>query len=185
LQILHFDELRQERNNFWAMKTREHDEAIAVIQRCYPQIYLACHVRHIRAASTPHRLSARDSSLLVHLNPTHPMTASSLATHMGIGPSALSASIRRLTRLGYLRREKSAHDRRAASLTLTPQGAKAMSATSVLDPVRLAAVLDQLTDTERQRVLEGLQLLAQVCSPLRAIRQNSQNDKKVGKEDQC
>jgi MarR family transcriptional regulator, organic hydroperoxide resistance regulator len=146
------------------MKARERDEAIALIQRCYPQIYLACHVRHIRAASTPHQLSARDSSLLVHLSPTRPMTASSLAAHMGIGAPALSATIRRLARLGYLRREQSAQDRRAAALTLTPQGAKAMAATSVLDSARLAAVLNCLTARERRRALEGLQLLAEACS---------------------
>lgn len=148
------------------MKAPERREAVAVIQRCYPQIYLACHVRHIRAASTPHRLSARDSSLLVHLSPTQPTTAGLLAAHMGIGAPALSATIRRLARLGYIRRGKSAQDRRAAALTLTPQGLKAMAATSVLDSTRLARVLSHMTAGERKRALEGLQLLADACSQI-------------------
>src|SRR5271165_4423634 len=105
------------------------DYAVDVIQRCYPQIYLACHVDHIRAASTVHRLSARDSSLLVHLSPTEPLSPGDLAAHMGIGASTLSAAIGRLGALGYLRREPKMSDRRAAGLTLTSQGAQAMAAT--------------------------------------------------------
>jgi len=73
------------------------------VQCAYPQIYLACHVRHIRAASTAHRLSARDSSLLVHLSPTAPITPSKLAAHLGIRGSTLSAAIGKLASLGYLR----------------------------------------------------------------------------------
>ena len=148
------------------MKTHERDTAIEVIQRCYPQIYLACHVKHIRASSTAHRLSARDSSLLVHLSPTNPTTPSALAAHMGVGASSLSAAISRLAKLGYLHREQNPRDRRAAELRLTEQGAKAMSATSVLDPNRLAAVLHQLTASERLRVLEGMELFANACREL-------------------
>ena len=148
------------------MKNHERDTAIEVIQRCYPQIYLACHVKHIRATSTAHRLSARDSSLLVHLSPTDPTTPGALAAHMGVGASSLSAVITRLAKLGYLHREQSPRDRRTAELRLTAQGAKAMSATSVLDPNRLAAVVHQLTASERLRVLEGVELLAGACRQL-------------------
>lgn len=42
------------------------------VQRFYPWIYLACHVDHIRARSTDHRLSTRDASLLAHLDPSVP-----------------------------------------------------------------------------------------------------------------
>ena len=148
------------------MKTHERDTAIEVIQRCYPQIYLACHVKHIRATTTAHRLSARDSSLLVHLSPTVPTTPTALAAHMGVGASSLSAVISRLAKLGYLQREQNLRDRRAVELRLTEQGAKAMSATSVLDPNRLAAVLNRLTDNERLRVLEGMEFLANACRQL-------------------
>jgi len=73
----------------------------------------------------------------------------------------LSAAIRRLAGLGYLRREQDRRDRRAAALTLTEQGAKAMSATSVLDENRLAAVVALLTAEERKRAVEGMRLLAE------------------------
>ena len=44
------------------------DKAVLEIQRLYPQIYLACHVDHVRASSTEWRLSSRDSSILAHLD---------------------------------------------------------------------------------------------------------------------
>jgi DNA-binding MarR family transcriptional regulator len=148
------------------MRSNDHAAAIHSIQRCYPQIYLACHVHHVRAASTVHRLSARDSSLLVHLSPTEPLGPGDLAAHMGVGASTLSAAIGRLAALGYLRRESSPGDRRAAALTLTAQGAKAMAATSVLDPQRVRALLLKLTPDERRRALEGMELLARASRQL-------------------
>ena len=133
---------------------------IALMQRCYPQIYLACHKHHIRASSTAHRLLARDSSILVHLNETVPITPTELAAHLSVRGSTLSAAIQRLERLGYLRRTRTPQDRRTVALTLTPQGAKAMAETSVLDSERVSAVLAKLNRNERKRALEGLELLA-------------------------
>jgi MarR family transcriptional regulator, organic hydroperoxide resistance regulator len=146
------------------MKVNLCRDAVDEIQRYYPQIYLACHTRHIRAASTRYRLSAKDSSLLVHLSKTEPRTASELAAHMGIGAPTLSAAIRRLGELGYLRRNPGRDDRRVAALTLTEEGAKAIAATSVLDSNRLAAVMALLTDEERKRAVAGMRLLASASS---------------------
>ena len=134
--------------------------AVELVQRYYPQIYLACHKRHIRASSTRYRLSARDSSILVHLNETVPMSPTELSAHLSVRGSTLSAAIHRLEQLGYLQRKKMAQDRRAVSLTLTPHGAKAMAETSVLDAERVAAVLAKLNRNEQKRALEGLALLA-------------------------
>lgn len=133
---------------------------VEVVQRCYPQIYLACHKRHIRAASTTYSLSARDSSILAHLNQTIPLTPTELAAHLGVRGSTLSAAIHRLEQLGYLQRKKIPQDRRTVALTLTPQGTEAMADTSVLDSERVSAVLARLSRGERKRALEGLALLA-------------------------
>jgi DNA-binding MarR family transcriptional regulator len=134
--------------------------AIALIQRCYPQIYLACHKRHVRTSSTAYRLSARDSSILVHLNETVPTTPTELAAHLGVRGSTLSAAIHRLEHLGYLQRKKMPRDRRTVALTLSQQGATAMAATSVLDSERVEAVLARFKPSELKRALEGLELLA-------------------------
>jgi MarR family transcriptional regulator, organic hydroperoxide resistance regulator len=125
------------------------------IQRAYPKIYLACHTRHVRARSTAYRLSSRDAAVLAHL---------------GVRASTLSAAIQKLELLGYLKRTQSAADRRVASLFLTPQGARAMAATSVLDSRQVAALLAQLKPREKARAIEGLELLA--CGSMRVMSMN-------------
>ncbi len=136
------------------------DREVEVIQRCYPQIYLACHVDHVRARSTQFRLSARDSSILSHLSPDNPLTPTDLAVHLGVNGSTLSAAVSKMEKLGYIKRSAIPEDRRSFALTLTRQGAKAMAATSVLDHRRVAEVLGKLPARKRQQALEGLKLLA-------------------------
>ena len=136
------------------------DPFVLEIQRLYPQIYLACHVDHVRAKSTPFRLSAADSSILAHLSPERPIEPRELARHLGVRRSTLSAAIARLAKLGYLSRTIHSEDRRRVELLLTPKGAEAMAATSVLDANRVAEVLTRLTKSERRRAVAGLALLA-------------------------
>jgi DNA-binding MarR family transcriptional regulator len=69
---------------------------IRAIQRYYPQIYFACHVDHVRKASTAHALSSHDSSVLSHFDETRPITPSALARHIGVGPSTFSAQLDRM-----------------------------------------------------------------------------------------
>lgn len=142
-----------------------HDPVIT-IQRFYPQIYLACHHRHIRAASTLYRLSAQDSGLLTHLNEEQAILTGELAKHLGVSASTLSASVKRLAALGYLVRSPRARDRRQIDLRLTAKGAEAMAATSVLDRRRVADLLKQLTSAEVKQAVSGLALLAQAARRL-------------------
>ena len=133
------------------------------VQRYYPRIYLACHVDHVRARSTPYRVSAKDSALLSHLDTREPVTAGQLAGHLGVVPSTLSEAIKRLERLGYLLRARRAGDRRRVELRLTEAGAEAIAATSVLDTSRLARLLRRLKPAERKRAVAGLALLARAA----------------------
>ena len=142
------------------------EAAVEAIQRGYPQIYLACHADHVKAKSTEFRLSARDSSILSHLDADKPQTASALAAHMGVRPSTFSAAINRLITLGYVMKRANPADRRETQLTLSRLGAKAMAATSVLDASRVAAMLAELDAEERIRAVAGLQLLADAAKRL-------------------
>lgn len=153
------------------------EAAVAAVQRGYPQIYLACHADHVKARSTEYRLSARDSSILSHLDVSLPQTASALAAHMGVRPSTFSAAINRLIALGYVARRANAADRRETQLTLSPRGATAMAATSVLDSSRVAAMLAELNADERARAIAGLQLLAEAAKCLQS-RQSAKGNKK-------
>jgi DNA-binding MarR family transcriptional regulator len=130
------------------------------VQRHYPQIYLACHVDHIRTRSTKWKLSSKDSSILSHLDRVRPMSPRELAQHLCVAPSTLSATIARLERLGYLASDAVESDRRQRDLRLTERGAEAMASTSVLDSEKVAEMLDRLSSSERTAALRGLALLA-------------------------
>jgi DNA-binding MarR family transcriptional regulator len=136
---------------------------VRIVQTCYPQIYLACHTRHLRAASTPHRLSSRDSALLAHLDEKRALAPSMLARHLGVGASTMSAAIKRLVRLGYIEQDRHPHDGRRIRLLLSRKGAKAMRATSVLDAARVSRVLARLVPSERRAALDGLTVLARAA----------------------
>jgi MarR family transcriptional regulator, organic hydroperoxide resistance regulator len=138
------------------------------VQIAYPQIYLACHTRHTRARSTAFRLSARDSSLLVHLDEHEPTRPATLARHMNIGGPALSAAVRRLEQLGYIARRTVDADRRGVELRLTAKGADALGATSVLETARVEALLRSLTPADRARAVDGLTLLGRAARAMEA-----------------
>jgi DNA-binding MarR family transcriptional regulator len=136
---------------------------IRLVQTCYPQIYLACHTRHTRAASSPHGLSARDSSLLAHLDETRPMTPSALARHLDVGGPTMSAAVKRLVRLGYIEQSRHPEDARRLELRLARKGAAAMRDSSVLDAMRVKKLLAMLTPGERRAALAGLSTLARAA----------------------
>jgi len=141
---------------------------VRAVQIAYPQIYLACHTRHTRARSTAFRLSARDSSLLVHLDEHEPTRPATLARHMSIGGPTLSAAVRRLEQLGYIARQTADADRRGVELRLTAKGAEALSATSVLETARVEALLRSMAPADRARAVDGLTRLGRAARALDA-----------------
>jgi DNA-binding MarR family transcriptional regulator len=144
------------------------DKAVLEIQRLYPQIYLACHVDHVRASSTEWRLSARDSSILAHLDTERGMSPKALAAHLNVAPSTLSAAIAKLGELGYISSDPPEADKRQRELRLTQKGEEAMAGTSVLDAARVATLLERLSEAEQQSAVEGLRLLARAARELEA-----------------
>ncbi|HEV2804348.1 MAG TPA: MarR family winged helix-turn-helix transcriptional regulator [Chthoniobacterales bacterium] len=144
------------------------DAIVREIQRLYPQIYLACHVDHVRATSTKWKLSSKDSSILAHLDDKRGTSPRTLAAHLSVAPSTLSAAIRRLTDLAYISSEPAQADMRQRELRLTTRGVKAMAETSVLDGRRVAALLKLIDSEKRPAALNGLRLLAAAARQLEA-----------------
>lgn len=139
------------------------DQAIQVVQVSYPQIYLACHTRHQRKRSTEHHLSARDSSILAHLDESVPIAPSRLAAHLGIARSTVSEALKRLIALGFVRDGGADGAARVTAVLLSPKGARAIRETSVLEARRLRLALETLPPRERRAIVRGMERLAAAC----------------------
>jgi DNA-binding MarR family transcriptional regulator len=140
------------------------DQAIERIQFAYPQVYYACHTRHLRVRSSAVHLSERDSAILVHLDRATPTSLSELARHMGLAVSTLSEAVTRLETFGFLVKQAGhGGDRRHVGITLTPKAVTAVRAASVLDAQRLRAAMRRLSAAQRDDVITGLATLAQAC----------------------
>lgn len=85
---------------------------------------------------------------------------SSLARHLSVGKSTLSAAIKRLARLGYVDVSHDPADARRVALRLTRHGARAKRESSVLEPARVRGLLRALAPADRRRALDGLGLPA-------------------------
>jgi DNA-binding MarR family transcriptional regulator len=133
---------------------------VETVLRCYPQIYFACHRRHVRDEATTTVLSAHQASILDHLDEVQPTPLFDLARHMGVTASTMSIAIERLTRQGYVVRERSEKDRRRLDLRLTADGVRIKKQRKVLEPELVAAVLHRLDARRRKEALHGLELLA-------------------------
>jgi len=138
-------------------------DQVGELQRLYPRIYVACHVDHVRAASSPVHLSARDSAILAHFEASESLRPSKLARHLGVARSTLSQAIKKLVGHGYIAAQRNEADRRQLGLRLTDRGRSAMQAASVLDGTKVVELLRQLTRREREQGLAGLALLARAA----------------------
>jgi DNA-binding MarR family transcriptional regulator len=141
----------------------ELEQSVVRVQAAYPRIYLACHTRHQNARSTADKISQRDGSLLAHLDEARAVAQSDLARHMSVAKSTLSEALAGLEECGYVARE-------GGAIRRTAKGTAAMSNGSVLEPERLRAILEMLTVEERQRAVEGLELIALGAERLSEVR---------------
>ncbi|MBX3114400.1 MAG: MarR family transcriptional regulator [Fimbriimonadaceae bacterium] len=139
-------------------------KAAAELLEHYPKIYFACHAQHVHDEETGNLLTSKQASLLDHLDTAEPISLNGLAKHLGITAATACVAVGRLEKLGYLKRTRSETDRRVVQLLLTQEGLRITQATSVLDPKRVAAMLEQLTDEEREAGLKGLAILAKAAS---------------------
>jgi DNA-binding MarR family transcriptional regulator len=133
---------------------------VETVLRCYPQIYFACHKRHVRDPETQEVVSGHQASILDHLDDVQPTALFDLARHMGVTASTMSLTMDRLVAAGYVIRERSAQDRRRLDLRLTIAGLRIKKQQKVLEPDLVAAVLEQLDERKRRQALRGLELLA-------------------------
>src|SRR5687767_12665291 len=137
------------------MAVRSSDDFIAL----YSQIYFACHTRHVHDPESGTRVSARQASILSHLDAVEPTPLSQLASHMGVTASTMSIAVDRLARQGYVVRARSESDGRVRHVRLTAAGERLRTAQKVLEPRLVRAMLARLSPADRRDALRGLELL--------------------------
>jgi DNA-binding MarR family transcriptional regulator len=137
------------------MAVRSSDDFITL----YSQIYFACHTRHVHDPESGTRVSARQASILSHLDSVEPTPLSQLASHMGVTVSTMSIAVDRLVRQGYVVRDRAESDARVRHVRLTTAGERLRAAQKVLEPQLVRAMLSRLSPAERRDALRGLELL--------------------------
>ena len=137
------------------MAVRSSDDFITL----YSQIYFACHTRHVHDPESGTRVSARQASILSHLDSVEPTPLSQLASHLGVTVSTMSIAVDRLVRQGYVVRDRAESDARVRHVRLTTAGERLRAAQKVLEPQLVRAMLSRLSPAERRDALRGLELL--------------------------
>ena len=136
---------------------------VDTVLRCYPQIYFACHKRHVRDEETQSVLSGHQASILDHLDDVrgHVAASTSPATWVSPRPPCRSPSTACSAR-GYVLRERStvgppprrsaAHPRRRAHQKAA-EGARARTCRR--------RARHAWTNANAAQALRGLELLAE------------------------
>ena len=145
-------------------------EQIRRLQDAYPAVYLACHRRHVRSDEGGRHVTEHQASILDHLDTKHPLTLSKLAEHAGVGLSAMSITVSRLERAGYVQRTKIAGDGRQVGLLLTRVGARIKEQNSVLDSGLVQQMFRLMRAGEIETALAGLETLAKYGRTLLKLR---------------
>lgn len=140
------------------------EKDVAAVLEHHARIYFACHSRAAREPQSGDVLSSHQATILDHLSITDATSLSELAALMGVTPSTMSLATERLVAGGFVRRTRDRSDKRRLRLVLTAKGQRVREARSLLDPVRVSAVLRRLSEVDRTRALRGLELLARAAA---------------------
>lgn len=154
-------------NDFSSRRLGSMEPDVLDVLRSYPQVYLACHTEHRTRSSSPTGLTSRDASLLAHVEDPVGRSPATLARHLGVAASTLSAALARLEREGLARLEPDPEDGRRRIVRLTDAGREAMARESVLDPERVARLLSSMAPRQRAEAVRGLRALADAARRLR------------------
>lgn len=136
------------------------DSRVRRLLDAYPAIFLATHRQHVRDDETGKAITEHRASVLDHLHPARGMTLSKLAEHMGVGRSAMSITVARLVRGGYVARKRDKNDARRVELTLTRAGGRVKEQNTILDPELVQAMFRLMPEKELEAALQGIESLA-------------------------
>lgn len=90
------------------------------------------------------------------------VTVRDIAGLLNISPNTASEHIKKLERNGWVKKERAVDDQRKVMLHLTAEGLVIVKKNTELDDNKLQRALHQLTEEERQTILQAFRLLNEV-----------------------
>ncbi len=124
------------------------------LERVYRALWAGLH----RGDEAGLRQPERD--VLAHIPADRSVPLTWLTTHLLLPKSTASGLVKSLERQGLVTRERRAGNERELAITLTPEGARQVSAHTVLDLGRLAAALDGIDAGRLEAALATLEAIA-------------------------
>lgn len=137
-----------------------------LVLNALPRIQHACRTRRVADPGGDARVSAHQAIVISQLDDTDPTMVGELAEHMGVTPSTMSLTLKRLEDSGYVRRDRDPADRRVVNVRLTEAGVRVREARGELDPERVDRMLSLIPPSQRGEALRGLALLAEAADAL-------------------
>jgi len=143
------------------------EDLVRRLMDLYPQVFMACHRRHMPDSEARKGLTSQQESIIAHLDENEATNLKRLARHMGVTASTMSIAVDRLVRKGLIIRERSDRDRRQIALRLSPAGVRIKESEEVLDADLVRDLLVALSQQDQTDALRGLELLANAAQALR------------------
>lgn len=137
-----------------------------IVSDAVERVRHACRPPFVEDPEGEARVSAHQGRVLAFLDEEDPAMVGELAEHLGVTPSTMSLTLRRLEAAGHVRRERDPADGRVMNVRLTASGARARDARRELDPERVERLLALLDPEVRPEALRGLTLLGDAADRL-------------------
>lgn len=137
-------------------------ELAADLQRVLSKLFTVLRRGDPNRASRPDITLAQTSILLTLLD-TGPIRMTELAARERVRTPTTTVAIRRLEKLGLVKRSRDPSDLRAVLVEVTPEGLVQHSEALQLRRAHLAHILSRLTDEERENLTRALQPLQRIA----------------------
>lgn len=131
----------------------------ARLEQIYRELWAELHRRDDRG------LRQHEAQLLSHVPEEGGVTLTWVAGHLLLPKSTASVLVRSLEERGLVRRERRPANQRELAITLTPEGARRVQASTVLDIATLAEALAQLDPERVAAALDTLDEVVRRVSP--------------------
>lgn len=141
-------------------------DPVAQLLTAYPVLHHALLQREVRGGPGGATVTAHQLTLLAQLDQAVGRTMTDLAVAMGVALPTMSLSVDRMEGLGLVKRERDPGDGRRVALRLTEAGGRLARTRSLLDPVRVRALLASLSPAERTAGIEAVVVLARAAQRL-------------------